>query len=85
MVGDEFSGKELPMLEISVHKSWKVTVTLLDLAWRAPPRPSKECEQAWANLLTQYHHYLENNELELAFDPLDQLGHLTTCRGGFLA
>jgi hypothetical protein len=33
--------------------------------------------------LTQYHEFLEHNELELALDILEELGHLISARGGF--
>jgi hypothetical protein len=71
------------MANVNLEKGWKVTATLLERAARALPAPPKEQEQAFANLLTKYQNFLEHNELELAFDALEQLGHLTTCRGGF--
>jgi hypothetical protein len=40
-------------------------------------------EQEYVALLGQYRGFLEHNELELALDTLEALGHLVSCRGGF--
>ena len=61
-------------------KSWKVTETLLERARRALPARH---EQEYAALVTQYREFLEHNELELALDILEELGHLISARGGF--
>lgn len=61
-------------------KGWKVTHTLLERARRAlPPRHQPDCEE----LLTWFQEFMEHNELELAFDILEELGHLTSAGGGF--
>ena len=66
------------MPDAELIKSWKVTETLLGSARRALPE-DQEC----VSLLTQYHEFIEHNELELAFDILEEIGHLTSVRGGF--
>lgn len=66
------------MPDAELIKSWKVTEALLRSARRALPE-DQEC----ASLLTQYHEFIEHNELELAFDILEETGHLTSAPGGF--
>ena len=61
-------------------KSWKITATLIERARRALPLGH---EQEYAALLAQYSEFLEHNELELALDVLEELGHLMSARGGF--
>jgi len=61
-------------------KRWKMTETLLERARQALPEMQHEHRQA---LLAQYHEFLEHNELGLAFDVLEELGHLLCVRGGF--
>jgi hypothetical protein len=56
---------------------------LLERARRALPDPSEQQKQEYATLLAQYHGYVERNELGLALDTLEELGHLIPCRGGF--
>ena len=68
------------MPDAKLVKSWKTTETLLERARRALPVGH---EQEYAALLTQYHEFLEHNELELALDILEELGHLISARGGF--
>jgi hypothetical protein len=61
-------------------KSWKITETLLERARHALPAGD---EQERAALLVRYREFVEHNELELALDVLEELGHLTCARGGF--
>jgi hypothetical protein len=61
-------------------KSWKITETLLERARRALPVGH---EQGYAALLTQYREFLEHNELGLALDILEEMGHLVSAPGGF--
>jgi hypothetical protein len=61
-------------------KSWKITESLLERALHALPARR---EQEYASLLTQYREFLEHNELELALDILEELGHLMSAKGGF--
>jgi hypothetical protein len=68
------------MSDPKLVKSWKITEALLERARRALPVGH---EQEYAALLTQYHEFLEHNELELALDILEELGHLISARGGF--
>jgi len=68
------------MSDAKLTKSWKITETLLERARHALPARH---EQAHAALLTQYREFLEHNELELALDILEELGHLISARGGF--
>lgn len=71
------------MTNVNLQKSWKVTATLLERARRALPAPTGEQERACSSLLAEYKNFFEHNELGLAFDTLEQLGHLVSCRGGF--
>jgi hypothetical protein len=71
------------MTDAKLLKSWKITETLLERARRALPDPSEQHKQEYATLLAQYHEFLEHNELGLALDKLEELGHLIPCRGGF--
>ena len=68
------------MSDAELIKSWKITAALLERARRAlPVHP----EPGNAALLTRYGEFLEHNELELALDVLEELGHLASARGGF--
>jgi hypothetical protein len=62
------------------QKSWKITETLLERARHALPIRH---EHEYAALSTQYREFLEHNELELALDTLEELGHLISARGEF--
>jgi hypothetical protein len=64
-------------------KRWKITVSLLERARRALPAVSGHDEQECLALLSQYHEFLEHNELELALDTLEELGDLAGCPGGY--
>ena len=68
------------MPDAKLVKSWKITQTLLERARRALP---VQHEPEYAALLTRYHEFMEHNELELALDILEELGQLTSARGGF--
>lgn len=68
------------MPDAKLVKSWKITQTLLKRARRALPVRQ---EPEYAALSTRYHEFLEHNELELALDILEELGQLTSARGGF--
>jgi hypothetical protein len=70
------------MPDAKLLKSWKVTQTLLDRARNALPT-SEQHEQEYTALLAEYQGYIEHNELGLALDTLEELGHLLPCRGGF--
>jgi len=71
------------MSDPELVKSWKVTETLLERARHALPDAPVDHEQACIALLAQYREFLEHNELELALDVLEELGHLISARGGF--
>jgi len=64
-------------------KSWRTTETLLARARDALPDAPAHHEQEYARLLAQYREFLEHNELVLALDILEELGHLVPARGGF--
>jgi hypothetical protein len=68
------------MADSKLVKSWKVTEALLERARHALPARH---EQEHATFLTQYWEFLQHNELELALDTLEELGHLISARGGF--
>jgi hypothetical protein len=68
------------MSDPKLVKSWKITETLLERARHALPVGH---EQEYAALLPRYREFLANNELELALDVLEELGHLISARGGF--
>jgi hypothetical protein len=71
------------MENVNLQKSWNVTATLLERARRVLPAPAGEQVQTYASLLGEYQNFLEHNELGLAFDTLERLGRLVSCRGGF--
>jgi hypothetical protein len=64
-------------------KRWKITETLLERARNALPANPVQDEYETARLLEQYQEFLEHNELELALDVLEDLGHLLSAQGGF--
>jgi hypothetical protein len=64
-------------------KSWNITETLLKRARQALPDAPTDQEQECAALLVQYQEFLEHDELGLALDILEELGHLISARGGF--
>ncbi|WP_298241068.1 hypothetical protein [uncultured Bradyrhizobium sp.] len=68
------------MPDAKLLKSWKITEALLERARHALP---VQQGPEYAALLARYHESIEHNELELAIDALEELGHLTTARGGF--
>jgi hypothetical protein len=71
------------MPDARLLKSCKITQTLLERAGRALPAARVQHEQESAALLTQYRQLLEHNELGLALDILEELGHLHSAPGGF--
>jgi len=71
------------LAEPKLQMSWKVSLDLLLHAKDALPAPPREDEQEYSALLVEFHSYLEDNELELALDALEELGHLVSCRGEF--
>jgi hypothetical protein len=68
------------MPDAEMVKSWKITETLLERARHALPASR---EQEHAPLFVRYREFMEHNELGLALDVLEELGHLTCARGGF--
>jgi hypothetical protein len=68
------------MPDAKIVKSWKITETLLERARRAL---SARDERQYAALLSRYREFMEHNELGLALDILEELGHLVSARGGF--
>ena len=68
------------MPDAKIVKRWKITETLLERARRALPARD---ERQYAALLSRYCEYMEHNELELALDILEELGHLVSACGGF--
>ncbi|MBR0721431.1 hypothetical protein [Bradyrhizobium manausense] len=64
-------------------KSWKITETLLERARHALPDSPAQHEHARVTLLKQYQEFLAHNELELALDTIEELGHLLSAHGGF--
>jgi hypothetical protein len=71
------------MSDAELVKRWKITETLLERARHALPDAPVRHEQEYAEHLAQYREFLEHNELELALDILEKLGHLIPARGGF--
>jgi len=66
------------MSDAKLVKSWRITETLLEHARHALPVQPES-----AALLTRYREFMDHNEFELALDILEELGHLTSARGGF--
>ncbi|MBC9877178.1 hypothetical protein G8O24_07435 [Bradyrhizobium sp. INPA01-394B] len=64
-------------------KRWKITETVLERARNALPASPAANEHETARLLEQYREFLEHNELGLALDALEELGHLLSAQGGF--
>ena len=71
------------MVDPKLLKSWKTTEALLERARRALLAVSGQDELERLAILARYYEFLEHNELELALDTLEELGHLVGCRGGF--
>ena len=71
------------MSEVELVKRGKIIETLLERARRAlPDLPARHAREQ-AALLARYREFLQHNELELALDVLERLGHLVGARGGF--
>jgi len=68
------------MTDVEHRKRWMASRTVLEPARRALPDGS---EQQYVTLLARYGEFLEHNEIELALDTLEAIGHLVSCRGGF--
>lgn len=68
------------MADPEMIKRWKIIETLLERARQALPETPHDQRPA---LLAQYQEFLEHNELGLAFDVLEKLGHLVSAHGGF--
>ena len=62
---------------------WKVTEALLERARQALPEPSDQQRPEYVAILGEYQEYLEHNELGLAFDALEALGHVVPSHKGF--
>jgi hypothetical protein len=71
------------MADAKLLKSWKITETLLEQARQALPTVPAQHEQESAAVLAQYREFLEHNELELALNILEDLGHLISATGGY--
>jgi hypothetical protein len=71
------------MTDVTLHKRWQVTQTLLQRAKCALPTPPQAQQDEFAILLARYQHFLDHNELELALDMLEEVGDLLPCRGGY--
>lgn len=89
-VDDDFtSARDSPgcwsntMVDERLLNSWAITETLLERARQALPEPSDPQRPEYITLLAEYQEYLEHNELGLAFDALEALGHLVPSRKGF--
>jgi hypothetical protein len=59
--------------DATLMKCWKTTETLLERARNKLPVAS---EQEYVTLLVWYREFLEHNDLELALDALEEIGHL---------
>ncbi|HEY6925255.1 MAG TPA: hypothetical protein VI653_17400 [Steroidobacteraceae bacterium] len=71
------------MPDAKLLKSWKITETLLERARCALPVAPAQHQQESAALLAQYQAFLKQNELGLALDILEEIGHLVCACGGF--
>jgi len=71
------------MADERLLKSWKITEALLEQARQALPEPSDQQRPEYVAILAEYQEYLEHNELGLAFDALEALGHLIPGRKAF--
>jgi hypothetical protein len=71
------------MVNVEQIARWRATAGYLKIARHALPAPTPEHAQAYADLSKAYEDYLEHNELGLAFDVLEEMGHLAHPRGGF--
>ncbi len=71
------------MEKSELWKRWKVTFAHLKHARQKLAEPTVENQAEYQRLLSDYHDYLEHDELELALDCLEELGDLTNSRGSF--
>ena len=74
---------ENPMASAKLLKSWKVTETLLERARHALPESIHEVDEEYRRVMAHYSDMLAHNELGLAFEALEEIGHLVKPRGGF--
>jgi len=71
------------MADEKLLKSWKITEMFLGRARQALPEPSDQQRPEYVAILAEYQEYMEHNELGLAFDALEALGHLVPSRKVF--
>lgn len=66
------------MTDVEHRKRWMASHSVLERARRALPDGS---EQQYVTQLARYCEFLEHNEIELALDTLEEIGHLVSFGG----
>ena len=80
-IGNTNSGLAVPM-DVALLKRWKAIEALLRRARAALPRPTPTMRARFEASIGGFDHYVDHNELELAFDELCTAAELVRCRGG---
>ena len=71
------------MVDPHLWKSWKITKIHLRHAYQNLTQPSENNADEYQRLVKTYREFVERNELELALDTLEELGHLSEYQGSF--
>jgi hypothetical protein len=70
------------MAKLEEMKRWKAVESVLNRACSKLPPAGPDVNQEFETQVADFHHYIDHNELELAFDRLCAVAELVECRGG---
>ena len=70
------------MADLEQIKRWKAVEAVLKGACSKLPPAPPAVHQEFEAQVADFHHYIDHNELELAFDELCAAAELAECRGG---
>jgi hypothetical protein len=69
-------------MEITLIERWRATEAVLERARLALPQPTDECRAEFDRASGEYRHFLDHNELGLAFEALRDAAKLVPSPGG---
>jgi hypothetical protein len=69
-------------MNVEQRKKWRVAEAVMARACRALPSPASDDREQFDGLVSDFHEYIQHNELELAFEALRAAAELIGCRGG---
>jgi hypothetical protein len=69
-------------MDVNLVQRWKATEAVLERARAALPQPTDELRAEFYRAVDEYRHFLDHNELGLAFEALRDAAKLVPSRGG---